>query len=178
MEQYEMFLRVVGALGNLVVVATIVERVLAFIFEHEWFVRIFCKNVPDPSDSTKTLSVSKIPGLKGLLALALSLGISFGYRFDVLRILFATNENREMGMLVTGFVIAGGSAGAIAVFQSYLKLDKKSRDAIIAARTAQAESDKRIAELAAEEAQAKAEEAQAKQRKAKAEADAAEQAAS
>ena len=82
-QEYVMFVNVVGALGKLVVVATIVERVLAFVFEHEWFVRLFCKNVLDPSapDNETTKRVSKIPGLKGLVALALSLGISFGYCF-------------------------------------------------------------------------------------------------
>ena len=66
-----------------------------------------------------------------------------------------------MGMLMTGFVIAGGSAGAIALFQGYLKLGKESRDAIIEAARAKAESDKQIAELAVAEAQARLAKAEA-----------------
>ena len=34
------FDKVVGALATLVLVATIVERMLAFVFEHKWFVKL------------------------------------------------------------------------------------------------------------------------------------------
>ena len=115
-KEYKMFVSVVGALGRLVVVASIVERGLAFIFEHEWFVKLLTKDVSDPSDGRKTMRVSKIPGLKGLLALAVSIWISFKYKFDVLQVLFATEKNEPVGMIMTGFVIAGGSAGAITIF--------------------------------------------------------------
>ena len=53
------------------------------------------------------------------------------------------------------FLIAGGSAGAIAVFQAYLDFDKKSRDAIIEARKAEANA--KIVEAQAKTAQHQAE---------------------
>ncbi|MCJ7540459.1 MAG: hypothetical protein MUO88_12425, partial [Desulfobacterales bacterium] len=68
-QEYVVFLAISGALGNLVVAATVVERVLAFIFEHDWFIRLATKKVPDPNDPTKFIRQSRIPGLKGLLAL-------------------------------------------------------------------------------------------------------------
>ena len=168
-EQYTIFVNVLGALGKLVVAATIVERVLAFIFEHKWFVLLLTKEmqVTDSSDPTKQKikRVSKIPGLKGLLALTLSLWISFQYRFDILDVVFVClnsdcKKNDPLGMVVTGFVIAGGSAGAITIFQSYLDFGKKSRDAIAEARIAEAESRKQIAELNVMESQAKLEKAE------------------
>ena len=42
-QEYVVFLAISGALGKLVVVASIIERVLAFIFEHDWFIRIATK---------------------------------------------------------------------------------------------------------------------------------------
>ena len=140
---------VVSALATLVLVATIVERVLAFIFEHDWFVRL--TTLIDESETR----VSKWPGLKGVLALAASLAISFGYGFDILGVLFPNANNEVIGKLATGFVIAGGSAGALSILQGYLGLDKESRDAIIEARKAKAVSAKQVAELSAAEAQAK-----------------------
>ena len=159
--QYETFVTVLGALGKLVLAATIVERVLAFIFEHKWFIYLFMREEPDMANPGKTIFKSKIPGLKGVLALAASLGISFRYKFDIMNVIFPTHVADEIGMLITGFVIAGGSAGAIAIFQGYLSISKESRDANIKARKAEAESAKEIAEQAALEAKAKREKAEA-----------------
>ncbi len=164
-EQYETFVTILGALGKLVVAATIVERGLAFIFEHKWFTALLMKESTDPADATKTVVKSKVPGLKGLIALSCSIGISFGYGFDILHVLFGTSKADSIGMLITGFVIAGGSAGAIAIFQGYLNISKDSRDAIIAARKAEAESAKEVAESAALEAKAKKENAEAESAK-------------
>lgn len=151
---------VVGVLATLVLVATIVERMLAFVFEHDWFVRLTTR-----LDAANT-RVSKWPGLKGVLALAASLGISFGYDFDIFKVLFPENSNEVTGKLITGFVIAGGSAGALAIFQSYLGIGKDSRDAIIKARKAEAVSAKEVAELATAEARAKRDKAEAEKREA------------
>jgi hypothetical protein len=163
--QYETFVTILGALGKLVVAASIVERGLAFIFEHKWFIGLLMKESTDPADATKTVIKSKVPGLKGLIALACSIGISFGYGFDILHVLFGTSKADSIGMLITGFVIAGGSAGAIAIFQGYLNISKDSRDAIIAARKAEAESAKEVAQLAVFEAKAKKEKAEAESAK-------------
>ena len=170
----EQFVAVLGALGQLVVAATIVERALAFIFEHKWFEGLFMMRAPDPKDPTKTILKSKVPGLKGLIALAGSIGISFRFDFDILHVLFNTASKDSLGMLITGVVIAGGSAGAIAIFQGYLNISKDSRDAIIAARKAEAESAKAKAESAKKVAELSVLEAKAKKEKAEAEKQAAE----
>ena len=91
-DPYTMFATTLGALCKLVVAVTIVERVLAFIFEREWFVRLLL---------TKD-GVSRIPGLKGLIALTVSIWISLSYRFcghcqrKVARTEFSTDD-RELG---------------------------------------------------------------------------------
>lgn len=164
--EYGEFANVLSALGILVVAATFVERALAFVFEHKWFVKLFMHEEPDPTDNTKICLTSKIPGLKGIIALALSMFICFVYKFDVLSVLFNNDQNAEVGMVLTAFILAGGSAGAIAIFQGYLNISKDSRDAIIAARKAQAESVKQVAEFAAKEAEAKFEKAKAEQKEA------------
>ena len=144
----------IGTLGTLVIVALIVERALAFIFEHEWF----------KSLTTYQDGAGKYPGLKGLLALASSLGISFGYDFDILRVLLENTDNGVAGMTVTGFVIAGGSSGAIALFQGYLGIGKDARDAIMEAKIAKAESATQVAKLSADEAQARLDKAEAEKK--------------
>jgi hypothetical protein len=151
---YAQFLAVLGALGKLVVLSMILERALAFVFEHEWFIALTTKEVGNPANSGEKKRESKIPGLKGTLALAAALGICYGYSFDVLATLFGQQQATLVGMLLTGLVAAGGSAGAIAIFQGYLGLSKDARDAKIAARKAEAEA-------AVTEAKAKKEKAEA-----------------
>lgn len=163
------------ALVKLVFIATIVERVLAFVFESEWFNQLYywkARQVPDPENPDKTIRRSRASGVKALLALALAGSICFVFEFDILAVLFANPSNvpgtvpsprppEPFGMLVTSFVVAGGSAGAIAIFQGYLNISKEARDANIAARQAEAKSAKEIAEYKAQEARANAERAEA-----------------
>jgi hypothetical protein len=84
----------------------------------------------------------------------------FVYDFDILSTIFNKGTKDGFGIIMTGFVIAGGSSGAIAIFQGFLGISKESRDAAIAARTARATADKEIAEIAAEKAKADKEEAE------------------
>jgi len=148
----------IGTLGTLAIVALIVERALAFVFEHEWFKRL----------TSNTDGSSRYPGLKGLLTLAGSLGISFGYDFDVLRVLLENANHETAGKIVTGFVIAGGSSGALALFQGYLGIGKDARDAIMEAKIAKAESAKQVADLEAKEATARLDRAEAERELARA----------
>lgn len=71
-------------------------------------------------------------------------------------------------MLITAAIVAGGSAGAMTLFQGVLKFNRESRTSIIEANLAESNSRKDKAE---------AEAAEAKARKEKAEAEAAEAAA-
>jgi hypothetical protein len=162
-DEYAQFLSVLGALGKLVVLSMMLERALAFVFEHEWFIAVTTREVPDPTDASKTIRKSRIPGLKGLLALAAALGICFGYRFDVLGTLFGQSQATRIGILLTSLVAAGGSAGAIAIFQGYLGLSKDAREAQIAARRAEAET--AVAEARAKKEKAEAERVESEARK-------------
>lgn len=159
------FVAVLADLGKVVVLAGIVERVMAFIFEYEWFGRLFTR----PAD-TGAGRVSRFPGLKAALTLSFSLGITYTYGFDLLSTLFGT-ESATVGLGVTGFVIAGGSAGAIALFQAHLKFGKETRDATVAA--ANAATSLREEEAKQKKAEAEAAAAEADLRRAKAEAQAA-----
>lgn len=168
----EQFYRAVGALAQLVVLSMVLERGLAFIFEHDWFRMAFMKMVPDPSDPTRTIRESRIPGLRGTLALIASFAVCRLYRFDVLAALFGRPESDMIGITITGIVAAGGSAGAIAIFQGFLNLNRDSREALLAAKKAEAQASAEISrsESEAKKAVAEAEKAQADARRKEAEA--------
>lgn len=174
--QYAEFIRVLGDLSRLVVLSIILERGLAFIFEHDWFDAAFYRKVPDAATGVVTKQ-SKLPGLKGVIALASALGVCFLYDFNVVGTLFGATQIDRIGITMTAVVLAGGSAGAIAVFQGFLNMSKEARDARVAAQQAEANSAKDVAEAAAKEAlarkvQAEAQLAEAESRRLSAEAQA------
>src|SRR5712692_8372003 len=79
---YAQFLGVIGALLKLVVLSMLLERGLAVIFEHEWFIRLTTKNNRE----------KRFSGLKGILALAAAMGVCFWYCFDVVGVVFGKPE--------------------------------------------------------------------------------------
>jgi hypothetical protein len=140
-DNYQSFIVVTSALAKLVIIATLLERGLSFIFEHEWFIRLTTKEITDPNDSTKKIGEkSRIPGLKGLVALFGSYLICNKYGFDVLFVIFypeAISPHADrLGIILTSLIVSGGSAGAILVFQGYLNMGKQGRDAVIEAKKA------------------------------------------
>jgi hypothetical protein len=130
----EQFLDVTAAVGTAVLLAGIVERVMAFIFEYKWVDRLLNRAV----DTDTNHRVSRLPGFKALLALAFSLAITHRYQFDLFTSLFPETSGTpsRFGIAVTALVVAGGSAGAIALFQGYFKFGKETRDAAVAAANA------------------------------------------
>lgn len=131
--EYAQFLAVSGALGRLVILAFILERGLAFIFEHDWFRRLTAKKVPDPVDPRRQIWESRWPGMRETITLAVAVAICHENKFDLLAAVF-TKPADGLGMTLTGFVAAGGSAGAIALFQGFLGMSRDAREAAIAAR--------------------------------------------
>jgi F0F1-type ATP synthase epsilon subunit len=175
--QYAEFVRVLGDLSRLVVLSIILERGLAFIFEHDWFTRAFYRDDPDPQNPGATVRVSRMPGLKGLIALGAAIAICTVYNFNIVGSLFNQTQPHRIGTIMTAVVLAGGSAGAIAVFQGFLNMSKETRDARIAAQQAEANRSRDVAETAAKEAlahkaQAEAQLAEAEARRKSAEAQA------
>ena len=157
-QAYARLLDVSGALSLLVVLAMLLERALALLFEYHWF---------------KEVS-KKVEGLKSPIALFASWFTCNLVGFDVLSRLFpppsGTAEPKFIGILITAAVVAGGSAGAITLFQGVLKFNRESRISLIEAGKARAEADLAEAMSRKEKVEAEAAEAKAKKEKAEAEA--------
>ena len=119
-EQYE---AVLGALALLVILAMLLERALAVIFE--WSVlRDWLKE--------KRLRVP--------IALVASYTICVWGQFDVFSVVFAKAGGYSgafsFGTFATAAVIAGGSKGAILLFQGVLGFGREAVNARIAAKSA------------------------------------------
>ena len=105
------FFRILAALTKLVVLAMLLERALVLLFDYRWF-------------------REKIDGfgLKSPIAFLVSWGVCSFYKFDVLGALFEANNASSMGFFVTGAIVAGGSAGAITLFQGVMKFSKSAQE--------------------------------------------------
>lgn len=145
------FVRILASLAKLVVLAMLLERALVIIFDYRWYKK--------KMDNL---------GLKVPISLMTSWLICHYYKFDVLSVLFEPKQTTPMGIFLTAAVVAGGSAGAITLFQGVFKFSKEAQDVMKEARRLEAEARKRKAESEAATAEADAAEAYA--RKAQAEA--------
>jgi len=131
------FFRILTAITKLVVLAMLLERALVIIFDYRWF--------------SKKLSHY---GLKTPIAFLVSWAVCSFYKFDVLGALFERSSVSSMGIFVTAAIVAGGSAGAITLFQGVLKFSKSAQDEMKEVQTAQKEAD--LAEAKARKSEAEA----------------------
>ena len=117
------FLRVMAALAKLVVLAAVLERALVLLFDWRWY--------------EKTLSGK---GLKVPIVYAFSWTICHFYGFDVLSELFEPGKPTLMGISLTAAIAAGGSAGAITLFQIVFSFSKEAQGKLREAKLAEAEA--------------------------------------
>lgn len=150
-QAYARLLDVSGALSLLVVLAMLLERSLALLFEYHWFQQLS----------------EKWDGLKSPIAFFTAWFTCNFVKFDVLSQLFPPRtgipEPKEIGILITAAVVAGGSAGAITLFQGVLNFSRESRTSLIEAQKAKADAD--LAEANARKNKAEAEAAESKAKK-------------
>jgi hypothetical protein len=166
-----------AALFQLVVLSMLLERSLAFLFELKF-------SPPDAGVSGKWLrkkqrddSQDPLVGdclgsfFKGIVTYAAAVGLCRGFDFDVYRPIMHADLGGKASagaswpdILLTAAVVAGGSAGAIKLFQDVLGFSKTARDAAKDAREAEAQArlsraqtEKAEAELALQRVQQQAE---------------------
>ena len=144
------FYEIFGALMVLTLTAMLLERALAWLFDHRWYIEL-TTNVIDLGDDGKKGRQAKIPGLNAFIGLGFSVIICVKYKFDVPASLFPDTGSHPLGLFLTSLVLAGGSAGAMSLFQGFLGMSREAR----VARVAEAESRKKIAVAQEKEAEAK-----------------------
>lgn len=95
--------RVAEVLAGIVIMAFVLERALALLFETHYFIdHVQGKN------------------LKELIAFVLSVMVCWYWDFDAISMIFLKEKTTFLGVVVTAGVIAGGSKGAIKLFKNTL----------------------------------------------------------
>jgi hypothetical protein len=95
-------------LGTIVVLAFIIERALALLFEWRFFV-----------------NASWSSGLKEPIALLVSFAVCWYWKLDALSVLLHGDKVRLFGTLLTAAVISGGSKAALKLFRDVLKVESE-----------------------------------------------------
>lgn len=103
--------RTFEALTLVIILSFAVERFLALFFEN----RIYIERIDRP-------------GLKEMIALAVSIAVCAIWRFDLLSVLILVEESRVLGYVITGGIIAGGSKASIKLFHDILNIKTSSYD--------------------------------------------------
>ena len=89
----------------------VIERALALVFEHRWFIALSMKR----------------KGLKEVLAFGVTLLVVNRYGLDVLAVVFQEPRNM-LGYLVTAGLIAGGSKGSTKLFRDFFGWKSKAQE--------------------------------------------------
>jgi hypothetical protein len=100
--------RTTEILAAIVVLSMFVERALAIVFEHRWYIHYVDKDGKRPS------------GAKELISLAVCIALVLYWQFDAISGVILTDHVTVPGMLLTAGIIAGGSKGSVKLFREIL----------------------------------------------------------
>ena len=117
--------RTLEALVGVIVLSFLVERVWALLFESHWWIRNFEDPRVDSSGGETVAKQAKIPAakrvpLKEFLAFGLALIVCLRWEFDVVSIIFLTDQTGKFGLVLTAAIIAGGSKSSVVLFQDVM----------------------------------------------------------
>jgi CHASE2 domain-containing sensor protein len=90
-------------LAGVVIMAFIIERALAVLFESRFFISRWKKK-----------------SLKELIAFLIAGLTCWYWQFDAISMIFLKEKVTLLGMIITGAVVAGGSKGAIKLFRDVM----------------------------------------------------------
>lgn len=113
-----------------IVLAFLVERALALLFESRWFIEI-----------EKRREAAQQGSYKPLIAFAVSAAGCVMWQFDALSIILLRDTWTVLGAMITGGVVAGGSKAAVKLFHDVLEVKsgaQAEKDKLDEAKNAQA----------------------------------------
>ena len=120
--------RLMEVLITIVVLSFLIERALAVLFEHRWFIKI-TEGLPEKPKA------NPIKGLREIIATVVCVLFCYWQDFDGISIILQSSEKPTIwGIIITGFIIAGGSKASVALFKDLLgfmstaEKDRKAAD--------------------------------------------------
>jgi hypothetical protein len=126
--------RTIEALVGIIVVAFLVERACALLFESRWWISKFedsrVANVPGKKKDEKPpelLPAHRYP-LKEIIAFIVALVVCYFWDFDAVSIILLSDHTSLAGVIITSLVVAGGSKASIGLFHDILKVRSNAEE--------------------------------------------------
>lgn len=101
--------RTFEVLVSITVLAFLLERALALLFEHRLFLAIFDEK-----------------GLKEPIAFGVAFVLCVWWDFDAVSIIFLREKTNLLGAAITAGIVAGGSKASIKLFRDFMELQSQA----------------------------------------------------
>ena len=124
--------RTIEALVGIIIIAFLVERACALLFESRWWITRFedarVSGAPGKkANAQKVLAAQSFP-LKESISFLVALVVCYFWSFDSVSIILLSEHTSLIGIVVTALVVAGGSKASIALFQQALHIKSSATD--------------------------------------------------
>lgn len=110
-------------LALIIVLSFLVERMLALVFETQWYVLLDGKRKEQGKGSHKAT-----------IAFIVSVIVCILWQVDIMAVLMTNNQVSIIGNILTGGVVAGGSKASIKLFHDVLGVKSKTYQEYLNAR--------------------------------------------
>jgi len=131
--------RTIEALVGIIILSFIVERACALLFESRWWIIHFedarvgrVSTGQGNNDSTNSAELKLLPGqrypLKEAISFILALVICYVWSFDAVSIILLSEQTSLAGIIITAFVIAGGSKASIKLFHNVFNIKSNAEN--------------------------------------------------
>lgn len=133
------FERVSEVMLTIIVLALLIERALALLFESRLFIDRVAYEVKRQDGTASGSSTAPIVGveprnrgIKEFIALGVSFFVCWWWDFDALSVLLPVSHSTMtlMGELLTAMIIAGGSKGAAKLFSDWMGIKSSAQKEI------------------------------------------------
>jgi hypothetical protein len=105
--------RTAEVLTTITVLAFLLERALAPIFEHRGFLKRFASK-----------------GVKEMIAFGVSVAVCLYWQFDAFSMIILTERTTPLGAALTGAIVAGGSKASIKLFHDVLNIRSSAHEQV------------------------------------------------
>ncbi len=123
--------RTAEVLAAATVLAFVLERALALLFESKFFLLVV-QGKKLPKEGATAEGQSPHPGvgtfpIKELIAFVVAAAVCLIWKFDAISMIFLTERTTVLGALITGGVVAGGSKASVKLFHDVMGIKSTAR---------------------------------------------------
>lgn len=124
--------RVAEVLVAITVLALLLERALAVLFESKFFLQVVQGKRPEtdaqelPKSGRAHSGIGTFP-IKELIAFVVAAIVCVIWKFDAVSMIFLKEQTTVLGAVITGGIVAGGSKASVKLFRDVMGIKSTAR---------------------------------------------------